>query len=95
MIRAVIVEDVDDHRHTPGAIEIREVSVDGERLVGFAFICPCGCGREGYLPTDTATPGPRWDWNGDRERPSLNPSVLFRGGCEWHGYLTDGEWRSC
>ena len=95
MIRAVIVEDIDLHHATPGAVEIREVEIEGERSVGFAFICPCGCGREGYLPTDTATSGPRWDWNGDREHPTLTPSVQFVGACAWHGWLIGGEWRSC
>ena len=94
MTRALIVEDIDHHLE-PGAVEIREVEIEGERSVGFAFICPCGCGRQGYLPTDTSTTSPRWDWNGDRERPSLTPSVQFVGGCRWHGYLTDGEWRGC
>lgn len=95
MIRAVIVDDIDHHLTTPGAVEIREAETDCEKLVGFAFVCPCGCGREGYLPIDTFTAGPRWDWNGDRERPTLTPSVLFRGGCQWHGFLTNGEWRTC
>lgn len=93
MIKAVIVEDIDVHLSTPGAVEIRFYP---EGLVGgLAFVCPCGCGREGYLPVETDSHGPRWDWDGNCEQPTLTPSVLFRGGCEWHGYLTKGEWRSC
>lgn len=95
MIRALIVDDIDDHRNTPGAVEIRECEVEDGTLVGIAFNCPCGCGREGYLPLDPSSPGPRWDWDGNREAPTLTPSVLFKGGCEWHGFLTAGEWRSC
>ncbi|MBD3571621.1 hypothetical protein EJ082_01340 [Brevundimonas diminuta] len=93
MTRALVVEDIDHHHDTPGAIEIRSYP-DGS-VGGIAFICPCGCKREGYLPVKPDDPGPRWDWNGDRERPTLTPSVLFRGGCEWHGFLTAGEWRQC
>ncbi|WP_295205873.1 DUF6527 family protein [uncultured Brevundimonas sp.] len=95
MTRALIVDDL-DHVLEPGAVEIREVLIsDSEKSVGLAFICPCGCGREGYLPTDVTTQGPRWDWNGDRERPTVRPSVQFVGGCKWHGFLTNGEWRAC
>lgn len=93
MTRAVIVDDIDHHNETPGAVEIRSYP-DG-RVGGLAFICPCGCKREGYLPVETNTPGPRWDWDGNHERPTLTPSVLFRGGCQWHGFLTNGEWRTC
>lgn len=93
MIAAVIIQDIDDHHDTPGAVEIREYP-DGI-VGGLAFICPCGCKREGYLPVETDTPGPRWDWDGNREHPTLKPSVLFTGGCAWHGYLTHGEWRAC
>jgi len=38
---------------------------------------------------------PHWSWNGDREKPTLTPSILvykhegFDDG--WHGFLTDGE----
>lgn len=33
-----------------------------------------------------------WTWNGNHEKPSLNPSILVIG--KWHGYLTDGELRT-
>lgn len=43
-----------------------------------------------------------WQFNEDLERPSLTPSVRVtaaRTGGEsfeaWHGFLTNGEWRSC
>ncbi|EDX80485.1 hypothetical protein BBAL3_1642 [Brevundimonas sp. BAL3] len=96
MIRAVIVNDVDEHRETPGAIDYCATS-DGEST-GFGFICPCGCGRQGYLPIRRAGEveiGPSWDWDGNQEAPTLTPSVLQVGGCQWHGYLTNGEWRPC
>jgi hypothetical protein len=90
---ALIVDDIDNHPDDPGAVEIRSYP-DGQ-VGGLAIRCPCGCGREGYLPVGADEPGPRWNWDGDRERPTLTPSVLFRGGCQWHGFLTKGEWRSC
>ena len=50
-----------------------------------ARILPCG-------------PGSAWTWNGDRERPTLTPSIrpLDNDSNElWHGYLTDGELVEC
>jgi len=68
--------------------------------------CPnCGARHAvGVKPGD-----PRgWSWNGDRERPTLTPSIFFSSGhvphglsddrtdeqkaCRWHGYLTNGKW---
>lgn len=43
-----------------------------------AFHCP-GCGNSHVLPT-AAGESPRWDWNGDLERPTLTPSILRRAG---------------
>lgn len=67
---------------------------DGER--SFWYCCPCGCGRrapltvgENFKPDD----GPSWSWNGSRENATLQPSVNHEG--HWHGWLIDGEWRSC
>lgn len=38
---------------------------------------------------------PYWNWNGNREAPTLTPSILVHpnpGWSEgWHGYLTDGK----
>ena len=32
---------------------------------------------------------PSWEWNGDRENPTLHPSINVIG--KWHGYLRDGK----
>lgn len=61
---------------------------------GFHFACPCGCGAIGAVKVagDNA-----WGWNGDRDKPTVRPSVAFgtKDGPHWHGWLTDGVWRSC
>lgn len=53
-----------------------------------------------YCPID----GSRgWVWNGNREKPTLNPSILTSMHCGperehielWHGYMTDGRLVSC
>ncbi len=76
-----------------GAFEVRELADGARTLRGIAFRCPCGCGLESYLPL--SGPGPVWTWDGNRELPTVNPSVLQVGGCRWHGYLRAGFWESC
>lgn len=80
----------------------------GDRL---SFICPCGCGHlAGIAVGGNPQVRPVWAWNGDREKPTCTPSIRImpdtlspnhplasdyvpcRG---WHGYMTDGELRSC
>jgi hypothetical protein len=66
-------------------------------------VCPCGCGSMMNLPLymlgtpKEAIHGDRaaWSWNGDRERPSLQPSIRDLSGCHFHGFLTDGQWTFC
>ncbi len=50
------------------------------------FTCP-GCG-EAHGPRVAGGPGrPLWKWNGDRDRPTLEPSILVRGTVR----ITDAE----
>jgi hypothetical protein len=37
--------------------------------------------------------GASWEWDGNRERPTLSPSVWCRG--IWHGFLRAGRFESC
>jgi hypothetical protein len=44
------------------------------------FLCP-GCGNTHWLPVDGSAPQrPKWQWNGDYEKPTLSPSILYRSG---------------
>ena len=92
MIRAIVVDDIrSDAGMQPGAIEFRELN---GQVKGIAFRCPCGCGFESYLPIGRDEQG--WEWNGSREFASIKPSIPQIGlPCKWHGFLTDGEFRSC
>lgn len=111
-VRATLVDDIDQHADKPGAFEFAayyKVTPEGrararehavERPAGIFYVCPCGCGHQGYLAIRPATPAhPSWGWNGDREAPVLSPSVHHVG--HWHGYLggSDGKqpgmWISC
>ena len=41
--------------------------------------------------------GKYWWWNGDKERPTLKPSIGIPAEppYTWHGYLTSGVWAAC
>lgn len=93
VLKATRVEDIDEVKATSGAYEFT-IRPGEDEPCGMIFNCPCGCGREGYLPF-RPEPSPSWEWNGSREAPTLHPSVRQVGGCGWHGWLTAGEWRSC
>lgn len=61
------------------------------------YACPCGCGSHGCLPIgngfkpDRGTVGRgTWHWDGNREAPTLSPSVNHIG--HWHGWLRNGMW---
>ena len=74
----------------------------------FSFDCPLHKGQKcGFLrladgPADKPD-HPKWVWNGDRECPTLTPSINCLahnpanlaekyGGCGWHGFITNGEY---
>ena len=62
------------------------------------FVCPCGGHKGEYDEIRTSVPvaGDRaWEWNGDRVRPTLSPSIRRIEGCKWHGHLTDGVFIPC
>lgn len=67
--------------------------------VGMYYMCPCGCESLGTLRfrTGKASDRPSWEWNGNVEKPTLNPSVnhLEADNTEhWHGWLKAGKWES-
>lgn len=81
---------------------------DGTPDVALLFGCPCGCGALKAVnlkpyPADKPDPHPVWQWDGNRESPTLTPSILIHQmneraekiGEHWHGFLTAGEFRSC
>lgn len=63
---------------------------DGNHILN--FVCPCGCGMACQLAIYIEGQSPHgWKWNGDRQRPTLTPSIAQAGGtCRWHGFLTEG-----
>ena len=61
-----------------------------------SFNCPCGCGVLAGISLKPAVPN-GWEWNGDRDKPDCNPSILIKNGTgeHWHGYLRNGIFESC
>lgn len=100
---------VDLHPHWVGAGGEGITSADGTPAprregIGIMFDCPCGQPDDVVFvhmkpPLDggPVLPGTRcWDRVGDTfETLSLTPSILKLDGCKWHGYVTNGEIRTC
>lgn len=74
------------------------------------YKCPCGCGDYGALQLageyarEVKEPErAKWTWDGNREAPTLTPSILHyntgpngeRAGEHWHGYLKAGVFEKC
>ena len=80
-----------------GSIKYNPADPDFGDPAGLMFQCPCGCGNLGWLAFDNGqNPHPCWRFDGNRERPTLTPSVFNAGmPCRWHGWLRNGEWVSC
>ncbi|MDR7034479.1 DUF6527 family protein [Mesorhizobium sp. BE184] len=78
----------------PGSVSFSETDDEGD--IWMSYSCPCGCGRLANLLVGKGVKpelSPSWNWNGSTDKPTLTPSVHHVG--HWHGYLTDGVWRSC
>lgn len=58
---------------------------DKEGLKGrFYFHCPgCKCGHMFEVP--------RWSFNGDMYKPTVNPSILYNGEKRCHSFVKDGK----
>lgn len=64
-----------------------------ERDARMHFRCPCGCGTlAGVVLQPKYSEG--WTWNGNEDQPTVRPSIDINRG-HWHGYLTDGVFKSC
>lgn len=91
-VTATRVDDIEDVKAVPGAFEYYTSRESGGAPAGIIYSCPCGCGRSGALAFRPA-PSPSWHWDGNRDKPTLRPSVHHVG--HWHGWLRNGVWESC
>lgn len=75
--------------------------------IGIGLDCPCGCGAPCYLPLRNPLDGGAplesnrdlWTRTGeDFATLTLTPSVFrnpAKGGCGWHGFITNGAVTPC
>lgn len=88
------VKDFDD-LNNPGEF-LWSLGSDKSTPSRMLFVCPCGCGSHaGIAVKAESSGGPVWSWNGDLDHPTVTPSIRKLDGCEWHGFLTDGKFKSC
>ena len=66
----------------------------GDR-VSILWVCVC---PEGHMASVPLQVGPKedhlWQWDGNKENPTITPSIQFLSGCKWHGFLTNGVWKT-
>lgn len=85
----------------PDNLPVNTLPADAYTTAGIAFICPGGCGQHGFVtqrnnPEYDYGKGASWNFNGPREAPTLDPSILApkdKRMCGWHGYLVAGVWK--
>lgn len=57
------------------------------------------CQRDGgecqiaLRPSQTNGKGASWQWDGDRDKPTITPSINCEKICGWHGHITKGEFK--
>lgn len=78
--------------------DFRWTGFEGGELPGrMMFRCPCGCDIiAGITVKPVCKTG--WEWDGNLDKPTVTPSIAISvddSGNHWHGYLTDGVFRSC
>lgn len=96
-VRARLVDSLCEPAPQPG--DFKFTSLQGhEGPTGMVFCCPCGCGDVSGIDFDVvperAGDDQRWRWDGDRQAPTLRPSLHKTRGCGWHGWLTAGVFKS-
>jgi hypothetical protein len=86
-IQAQRVDNVAADRR-PGVFKFF-TAADG-RVAGMNFRCPCPCARLTpiYFTGHECAGEPHWNWDGNRDAPTLSPSLHAVG--HWHGYLRGG-----
>jgi hypothetical protein len=66
---------------------------EGASGLYFACNCPCGCEDEVIIPIGYQhEPNYGWGWDGNKERPTLTPSLRRIGSCASHFNLTAGNY---
>lgn len=85
-----------DHCKSAGDYYITEPNPHEGGMRRLSFLCPCGCGDLCGIKIrdDGRNVGGAWGWNGNWDSPTATPSIRVGPGEHWHGYLTDGVFKS-
>lgn len=85
------VDDI-DIATAPGSFSFyARYSDPKKKIVGLLFKCPCGCGDICGINFDKKE-SPCWDWDGNKEKPTVSPSIRRIGDCQWYGWIEEGRW---
>ncbi len=79
-----------------GDYAFRDVENEVEKQLYFIALCPTG--DHFCIPIrKEGEPGAAkcWVWNGNRERPTITPSIFLNPPTGWHGWVTDGVMKTC
>ncbi|MDY6979357.1 MAG: DUF6527 family protein [Pseudomonadota bacterium] len=89
---AFYVDDLLDGDHPPGAFKF--YANEAGEIIGMNAVMPFNNEQGKQLATFpfTAKHKHHWQWDGNREKPTLSPSLHLPG--HWHGYLRGGEFKS-
>lgn len=114
-VRAVEVPHIGDIKN-PGQFAFTGIGGLAGGPYGMVFSCPCGCGVESSIafdnrPAEWISKTPErlaWHWDGNRENPTLSPSLHKPSDCllgsdlgtmqphpGWHGFLRAGIFQEC
>lgn len=68
-----------------------KLKTDDPDVVEYIFKCP-GCNGGAHM-IRTQGERPRWDWNGDVDKPTCSPSLLVGPGTSFqcHSFIRDGQ----
>jgi hypothetical protein len=93
-VKAQYMQDLPPEGSAPPGAFTFYVNFQETRIAGMIYCCPCGCGRHGALAfrplseDDIKYSRHGWNWDGNKESPTLNPSIHHVG--HWHGWLKNG-----
>lgn len=95
---AVLVEKIFNQ---PGGSFVFTTSEGHDEPAGMLYQCPCGCGAiHGANFKGYGGGYAEWDWDGNRDKPTLSPSLGLwpkddKGNYHWHGFLKAGVFEEC
>ena len=85
----------------PGKLYVVTCSEVAEKCgPSVSFFCPCGCGKEVWLPCNTPAfnrhSSPSWGLTVNPDGTvTLTPSILDRGPCQSHYFITNSRVSWC